>query len=383
MYNHQALTRSFYIHWPFCPYKCHFCPFVALAGQDQFMERYHKALVGEIKHFVEQCDQKIELETIYMGGGTPSTYPDHLLLDMYSTLRDTCAILPTCEVTIEVNPGTVRNEQLAVWKRAGINRLSIGVQSLKDSVLKDLNRHQSAQDVFAVVTQASKEFDNISVDLILGLPGVSEQEWKDMVQTMVQLPIQHMSVYFLTVHEDTPLYFKVKKQMVTLPCDDALVDLYSWTVDFLALYGFARYEVSSFARDGHTSAHNSVYWMRKPYKAFGIGACSFDGQSRFQNEKNIIKYMTSREQGHDVNVFSELLTDKQAYLERVMLGIRQACGVALEDIMEGLSEDEQQRFKEQVGWLQQNGYVTQSHDRLVLTPAGLAVEHTIALQLSL
>lgn len=226
-FNYQVTPRSVYIHWPFCPYRCHFCPFVALAGQDQFMEQYHRALCAEMTHFGKHYSEKLILDTVFIGGGTPSTYPDALLLDMFGTLRTIFDVQSSAEVTIEVNPGTVRSvEQLEHWKKLGINRLSIGVQSLKDPVLKKLNRLQSASDVYALLAKTQHIFDNVSVDLILGLPDVSEAEWKELLQTVVTWPIKHLSIYFLTVHEDTPLYFKVKTQAIVLPPDDALVDLY-------------------------------------------------------------------------------------------------------------------------------------------------------------
>lgn len=226
LFNVNSRPRSVYLHWPFCPYKCHFCPFVALASHDQFMDQYHNALITEIKKFGESYESKLSLDTIYMGGGTPSTYPDHLLLDTFGILNKVFDVDAACEITIEVNPGTVRKEQIKLWREMGINRLSIGVQSIKDQVLQKLNRHQSAAQVREVLDFASEHFDNLSVDFILGLPGVSFKEWQELLQAAVKWPIKHMSVYFLMVHEDTPLYFGVKKKTISLPCDDEVVNAY-------------------------------------------------------------------------------------------------------------------------------------------------------------
>lgn len=331
-YNHQVATQSFYIHWPFCPYKCHFCPFVAFAGQEQFMERYNRALCAELKSFGVLHEKPLALDTIYLGGGTPSTYPDVLLLDMFGTLEQITKLQPGYEITIEVNPGTVKEQQWSLWKGIGINRISIGVQSLNNKVLKNLNRHQLSEDVHRVVDQAHKIFDNISVDIIIGLPGVSHNEWKALLHQVVAWPITHVSMYFLTIHEHTPLYVRVKKQEIVLPEDDALVDLYAWSVDYLAEYGFEQYELSSFARAGYQSRHNKVYWSRKPYKGFGVGACFFDGMVRFQNEKNLSLYMRICEQGGSPVVHSELLTPEQTIVEKIMLGIRQAQGLVIQEI---------------------------------------------------
>jgi oxygen-independent coproporphyrinogen-3 oxidase len=346
------------------------------------MHQYHQALTKEIRNYGAQAPVKQQLDTIFIGGGTPSTWPDDLLLDMSGTLEDVFVFNSQTEITIEVNPGTVRIEQLAVWKKAGINRLSIGVQSLKDSVLSNLNRKQSNADVFWVLEQANKVFDNISVDLILGLPGVSEAEWKDLIAQAVTWPIKHISVYFLTVHEETPLYFRVKKNEFALHTDDHMIDLYEWTVAYLADYGFDQYEISNFAKEGNRSRHNSIYWERKPYKGFGLGACSFDGNSRFQNQKNLMKYMHSINTDQDYLQFRETLTPAQVHLEKVMLGLRKAEGIAIEEITQNVSAEQKESLLNTVAALQESKFVQQRNDRVILTPAGLGVQNDIAARLS-
>jgi oxygen-independent coproporphyrinogen III oxidase len=376
-------ARSIYIHWPFCPYKCHFCPFVAIASHDQFMERYNKALIKEIQKFCFQNSSKLTLDTIFLGGGTPSTWPDNLLLDTFDTLNNVFVFERDSEITIEVNPGTVTKPQLMLWKSIGINRLSIGVQSLKDTVLNNLNRKQSAHDVFWVLQEASALFNNISVDLILGLPGVSADEWKDLLAQVVTWPIKHVSIYFLTVHEETPLYFRIQKKEFSLPPDDSLVELYQWSIDFLQQHGLLQYEISNFAREGYQSRHNSVYWDRKAYKAFGLGACSFDGQSRYQNQKNLMKYMHDVEHDASVIVFCETLTPEQTYLETIMLGLRKKEGIDLHDIMQPLTSVQQEKVAATIELLQTNNFLQREDNRIVLTPMGLAVQNDIAIRLSL
>jgi oxygen-independent coproporphyrinogen-3 oxidase len=380
-YNVGAPTRSIYIHWPFCPYKCHYCPFVAIASHDQFMERYHAALRTEITNFTDQIAEKQPLHTLYFGGGTPSTYPDALLLDTFGTLRKTYIISDATEVTLEINPGTVRFEQLAFWKSLGINRLSIGVQSLNDKVLKSLNRHQAAADVITLIEQAQHYFSNISIDLILGLPDITIQEWKALLATVVTWPITHISMYFLTVHEDTPLYFSVKKNKVVLPCDDTMIDLFYWSRDFFKEHGFEHYEISSFARPDKQSRHNSSYWEHVPYKAFGLGACSFDGTSRFQNEKNLMKYIHGLNQGADIGVFAETLTEQQLYMEKVMLNLRRSQGVSWDMLLRGRPESVQHHLKNKVEEYKEQRLLVERENRLQLTPAGLVVENEIILQL--
>ena len=382
-YDVSAQTSSLYIHWPFCPYRCHYCPFVALASHDPFMERYHKALIQEIREFGRHSSSKEALQTIYFGGGTPSTYPDHLLLDMFAILGEFFIVDGDTEITIEVNPGTVRSEQLVLWKKMGINRMSVGVQSLNDEALKKLNRLQKASDVYALLEKAPSFFDNISVDVILGLPGVDSAEWKRLLAEIVTWKIKHISMYVLEVHDTTPLFFNVKSKKVMLSCDEEIAELYYWSREFLMQHGFEQYEVSSFARPGYASRHNSMYWHRKPYRGFGLGACSFDGKSRFQNEKNLMLYLESVEQQRYKPVFTEVITAEQEYAEKVMLGLRQIKGVMFDDIIKDLSEEQKQRLFFQIDLLQQEKLIKQEDGRLQLTPAGLIVENEIITRLAL
>ncbi|MCX5923739.1 MAG: radical SAM family heme chaperone HemW [Candidatus Dependentiae bacterium] len=370
-----------YIHWPFCPYKCHFCDFVAMASHEQFMKDYHLALVQEIEQFNELAGQKVKLKTIYFGGGTPSTYPADLLLDTFAILKKHFIFDQDTEVTIEVNPGTVTQELLIAWHKAGINRLSIGVQSLKDQVLRSLNRHQTAVDVYNVLADASKYFDNVSVDFILGLPGVSPDEWKSMIQEAMNWPIKHISIYFLMVQEDTPLYFKVKTKKMTLPPDDETVDLYEWAVETLQAHGFERYELSNFAKPGFESRHNTAYWERKAYKGFGLGACSFNGTVRCQNGKNLGKYLAKMAGNESPIDEVELLTQQQISLEKIMLGLRQRKGLLIADYMLDATESQKDHFFKGVVQLQEAGLLQESQGVIRLTPKGYALENEVTLRL--
>ncbi|MBA2306800.1 coproporphyrinogen III oxidase family protein, partial [Candidatus Dependentiae bacterium] len=239
-----SATQSLYIHWPFCPYRCHFCPFVALAGHDSYMVQYHQALLKELENYFDDRLNPMPLQTVFFGGGTPSTYPEELLEETIMLLKERAGVTDTYEMTIEVNPGTVTPQKLQTWKRIGINRLSIGVQSLNDELLKSLNRHQKAADVYALVEAGSALFNNISVDLIIGLPGVSPEEWKRLISIVCSWPISHVSMYFLTVHEDTQLYFGVQRNTIVLPPEDEVVDLYRWTIERFAEAGIQQYEIS-------------------------------------------------------------------------------------------------------------------------------------------
>ncbi|EKD23297.1 MAG: hypothetical protein ACD_82C00151G0003 [uncultured bacterium] len=381
-YNSKIDTRSLYIHWPFCAYKCDYCPFVSFAGRDQFMERYNNALMKEIEYFFgKNKSQKQQIDTIFIGGGTPSTWPDEMILDTSGKLNSVLSMSKNIEFTIEVNPGTVRDSQLEIFKDIGINRFSVGVQSLNDSILKNLNRFQKAQDVYNLLDKASNYFENISIDLILGLPGVSFQEWKSYLKIIVGLPIKHISVYFLTIYENTPLYYKIESGEVELIKDDEFVDIYNWTVDFLEEYGFYRYEISNFAKKGYESAHNKVYWDRKPYKAFGLAACSFDGTCRFQNYKDLSKYIECLEKSESVTETCEFLTDDQVRLEKIMLGLRTDLGVDREILFAQLSNEQKISLEKRISELLDKKFVYEKNNCLVISPLFLTIENEIVLEL--
>lgn len=328
-----------------------------MASHEEFMQQYHHALINEIKDFSLYNHDQVPLKTIYFGGGTPSTYPGPLLLDTFAILRKSFIFDDNIEITLEVNPGTVTKELLETWKAAGINRLSIGVQSLKDVVLKSLNRHQTRQDVEQVLRDASSYIHNLSVDFIIGLPGVSDDEWRDMIKEAALWPIKHISIYFLTVHEDTPLYFKVASKKISLPPDDALVDLYDWTVEYLSQYGFNRYEVSNFAKQGYESKHNAAYWDRKTYKGFGLGACSFNGSVRFQNTKNLGCYIAKKATDQDFTIAQEVLNASQIRLEKLMLALRQSKGLEMAILMDSLTLEQQQVMQTRIQLLQDIGLI--------------------------
>jgi oxygen-independent coproporphyrinogen-3 oxidase len=346
------------------------------------MGAYHAALKKELIRFAQAQERPVPLKTIYIGGGTPSTWPDELLLDMFATLRTTFDMSSISEITIEANPGTVRIEQIPVWQQVGITRISVGVQSLNDTVLQNLNRQQSAAQVRELISQLAGQYHSVSVDIIVGLPGVSDQEWKTFIAELVTWPITHVSMYFLSVHEGTPLYFRVARKQLVLPPDEGTVDLYYWSVNALAEGGFEQYEVSSFAKPGYESQHNQVYWDRKPFKGVGIGAWSFDGNNRIQNEKNIVHYMNAQQEGKEAVFSGETLSEEAARLERIMLGLRRKNGFLLTDALEGLSQEQHELFYSRLAALQEKNIVHVSQERVALTATSLALENEVAGHLS-
>ncbi len=381
-YDCSADTKSVYMHWPFCPYRCRFCPFVAMSGHDDHMQTYHAALMREVECFTRNYTGNKAIKTLYLGGGTPSTWPTNMLLDMLGILKDVFIFEQGNEVTIEVNPGTVSKEQPALWRQAGITRVSVGVQSLNDGVLKTLGRYQTAEDVYRLIPQLADHFVDISIDLIIGLPGVSPDEWKLQLQRIVTWPITHISLYFLSLDPFTRLESDVRAGRCVVPAEQEVLAVYYRSINFLRQHGFIQYEISNFARPGHESKHNQAYWERKTYKGFGLGAWSFDGTRRYQNQKSLLPYIQGIQRGEDITEVDELLTPEQVRLEKIMLGLRHMKGVSLVDVLADCSVTQQSLVQETIARLVQGNLLVSREGRLFLTPAGLAVEHAIAVELS-
>jgi len=369
-----------YIHWPFCHSKCHFCDFVALAHHEAYQEQYHRVLCQEIRRYATSVLTHAPIKTIFIGGGTPSLCPLPLMQELFAVLRSSFDCSALEEVTIESNPADINAERLACWRECGIDRLSMGVQCLDDAVLHSLNRWQRVGDVEQALHEAPKYFDTISVDLIMGLPGITSDAWYRTIETVVEWPIRHVSVYFLTIHEKTPLYFAIQDGRVRLNDDDqTTVDMYMQTVKLLEQHGFAQYEISNFAKSGYASKHNMAYWKRRPYKGFGLGAASFDGASRSVNGNNLGRYLASTD--GLVPCTTETLSEQQARLELLMLGLRQKEGIDLHDVVYSMDTQKMQNIEETIAVMRSAGLIEQQGSKICLTVKGMALENEIIVRL--
>jgi oxygen-independent coproporphyrinogen-3 oxidase len=383
-YSFKQPTKSLYIHWPFCTSKCHFCDFISFEQHENFYNLYHKALCNEITTFAHDRPQNAShvIETIFLGGGTPSLYPKHLLQSLFTLLHNYFTIVPQAEITLEANPADVTEENLAHWKSLGINRLSLGVQILNNDILFKLNRRQRIADTQRAIKYAPHFFSNISIDLILGLPDISETCWFETLAEVISWPITHVSLYFLTVHKKTPLFFKLDhRELFTWP-EERFITNYEKSVVFLIENGFLQYEISNFSRPGFESAHNKIYWNRLPYRGFGIAASSFDGFSRFSNEKNLGKYLSATISNKNrAFMLSETLTNDQIAMEILMLGLRQRKGVNLRDVLYFLKDEQQQQFYQNVAMLKEQAFLEEHEGVIQLTIKGMVLENEVILRL--
>lgn len=352
-------TLGLYIHIPFCRSKCDYCDFYSLSGREADMDNYLHALITHIRQTAPSASH-LHVDTIYFGGGTPSIFGLHRLMEVLTELNGQFHVVPDAEITLEGNPDSVNIPLLTSLRNAGFNRLSLGVQSACDEHLRTLHRpHTFSQAQQAVVTARTAGFDNVSLDLIYGLPNQSMTQWQDTVEQVLLLEPKHLSCYGLKVEENTPLYARVQQGEI-LPDDDAQADMYLWMVSRLEQAGYHQYEISNFARPGMQSRHNLRYWLTRPYLGFGPGAHSdFDGQ-RYSFVRDLNKYMGGVLSGQPIVDQCQPISTSERASEYLMLRLRTARGIEPEEYSRIYSMNFaplELRLKqyEQHGWTQRCG----------------------------
>lgn len=373
-----------YLHWPFCTSKCIYCDFISFQDHADFQIQYHRALCKEIESWSKSNTLPPKpLQTIFIGGGTPSLYPIDLMEELFTTLKNNIDCSKLSEVTIECNPSDITEEKLDAWHSLGINRISIGIQILDDRTLGLLNRHQTVNDAQRALAIVPKYFSNISVDLIIGLPGVSQATWDATLATVLAWPLKHLSVYALTVYEKTTLYFSVQQNNLSLLSDEAMADAYLNSVQKLEANNFIQYELSNFCHPGYESVHNIAYWDRKPYRGFGLNAASFDGTSRTTNHANLSNYIAAMEHSTPETFYAsiETLTPEQVQMETLMLALRQKKGMDLQSVVYLTKHADRERIMANVAQLEEAGLIVINGGSVRLTPKGMVLENEVVLKL--
>ena len=368
-------TLGLYIHIPFCRSKCQYCDFYSLSGREDQMDRYQTALLAHLAESAPQAG-KYTVDTVYFGGGTPSYYGDKRLTELLKRIKKLFRVDKNAEITLEANPDSVSLKALRRLRRAGFNRISLGVQSADDAQLADLGRpHSFAQAKQAVEWARKAKFDNLSLDLIYGLPGQTRQSWQDTVEQVLALSPDHISAYGLQVEEGTPLFNRVQAGEI-LPDDDEQADCYLWTVEHLEQAGYAQYEISNFARNGRRSRHNWKYWMTQPYMGFGPGAHSDFGARRYSFLRDLEGYIKGVLEGGPIVDEDDEIPAKERGGEYLMLRLRTVHGIEeweyrrtyfmnFAPIESGLSE------------FARHGLAVQTDGRWRLTPKGFLLSNRI------
>lgn len=368
-----------YIHIPYCKGKCIYCDFYSGGNPD--WEKYLKAVASELSARIDELGGDC-LTSIYLGGGTPSLIPadyfGRFMKKVWNLLeRSHIDISKEIEVTIEVNPEDVDHRKAAQWKESGINRVSMGAQSFDDVELKLLRRRHSAQKIHDAFHILKQYFNNISLDLIYGIPGQSCETLERNLKSLIQLQPQHISVYALTYEPGTPLEIKRQKGQIKECLEDEYLAMERVINEKLSEGGYERYEISNYSKEGFRSRHNSGYWSGKPYLGLGPSACSYDGGNvRRTNPANLKLYLEN-----PVGYSEERLTAAELAEEYIMLRLRTKEGIETKDYAEKFGVEELTRLeKASSRWLE-SGHLQSRGTRLMLTEEGITISDHIIMHL--
>ena len=372
---------SVYIHIPYCVRKCAYCDFLSFpdASPDSLTQtgkEYKEALLKELELTARKYPDRI-VDTVFFGGGTPSHMSAFDIADIMDALRALFPFSDDAEVSLEANPGTVDEQKLRVYKDAGINRLSFGLQSSHDKELKLLGRIHVFDDFVRSLELAEKAgFENINADLMSALPGQNVKEWEDVLRTAASFKIlKHISAYSLIIEEGTAFYERYKDG--GLPSEEVDREMYHVTREVLESYGYGRYEISNYAKPGYECRHNLVYWKRGDYIGVGLGASSCMDEVRFTNTSDIRKYMEITDLA-GIRESVEELDEDSIRFEKVMLGFRLTEGIDESELLSGAEEKTEKFYREQIQKNISLGLLVRENGRLKLSDEGLDLaDHVI------
>jgi oxygen-independent coproporphyrinogen-3 oxidase len=362
-----------YVHLPFCPYICPYCDFAKWAWDDARAARYLDALRAELA-----SAPLVHARTLFFGGGTPSMYGPDVIGSLIAQVRARFALPRDAEVTIEANPDPSLAARIPGLRAAGVNRLSIGVQSFEPRELRVLGRRHSAADVANAVRAAREAaFSNLSIDLIFGVPGQTEESWAASLDAAVGLEVEHVSAYGLTIEEGTPYATWFARDPSAFPDDSREARMYAIATDRLKTAGFEHYEISNWAKPGYRSRHNALYWANEPYLGLGVGAASYLSGIRSTHTRDLDAYCDAALAGGPVPGESERLEGAAQAGEAIMLALRTAEGVDSERFRERYGFDVHERYRGVVGDLVAAGVLASDAAGLRLTERGRFVANDV------
>ena len=363
-----------YFHIPFCKTRCTYCDFYT---QTDFslQQDVVNAMLREIE--IRKTYLSEEVETIYFGGGTPSTLSVADIKNLLKAVNSFFSVNEDAEITLEANPDDLSAGYLKELIKTGVNRLSIGIQSFDDLQLKAINRRHTARAALDSINVAHQTgFENISIDLIFGLPGQSLESWKMQVDMAVKLRVQHISAYGLTYEQGTPLWHRMKSGKIIPTDDDTMIEMYNYLVETCSKSNFEHYEISNFAKPGHRSRHNSAYWKQRPYLGIGPAAHSYDGNSRQWNVSSNKKYCSFISENQPF-FEKEILTLPDKYNDFVMVSMRTIEGIDLESLKNNFGEKLHDFCLQSAEKYIQVSKIVRKFNFLRLTPEGIHISDKI------
>ena len=372
-----------YIHIPFCVRKCAYCDFLSFASDEETIEAYVSALVNEILSYQKNrtFHDSYKVSSVFLGGGTPSLLIERQIADIFEALKKSFSILPDAEITIEANPGTVSASKLQTYRTCGINRISFGLQSTDNESLKLLGRIHT-YDEFLESYQLARDcgFDNINVDLISAIPRQTLSDWEDTLREVVALQPEHISAYSLIVEEGTPFakcYGEGCSKEKELPDEDTERLIYQRTEGILKAAGYARYEISNYAKMGYECKHNLGYWERTEYLGLGLGAASLIQDTRFHNTEDMERYLANCSNPNTIQCERTILTQKEQMEEFFFLGLRKMVGVSLQEFEETYGKDNLNLYRDKIEELKHKELLEESKGYLRLTKHGIDISNYV------
>ena len=367
-----------YLHIPFCVRKCAYCDFVSFA-EGSVPEAYVEALLTELELVSRGGSYPAAFDTVFFGGGTPSLLTGEQMQCIMDVLKERFDIREIAEISMECNPGTVTPEKLASYRAAGINRLSIGLQSTHDDLLRSIGRiHTFAQ--FQQTLEHAREagFTNINVDLMHGLPNQTVQQYLDSINTVCDLGVQHISAYSLILEEHTPLYLRVERRETALPDEDLVADMQDAGIELMEERGYHRYEISNFAQEGFECRHNLNYWYNGEYLGFGIAAHGVVREkkwTRYANVDALDEYYRLIGRGKRPLAETILLSLRDEMFECVMLGLRLVRGIDRAAFQARFGLDVAEAYPRAMELLQKRGWLIETSDAIALNRKGLDLQN--------
>jgi len=361
-----------YIHIPFCKQKCFYCDFCSFANKNEMQEKYVETVINEIKNITHK--EKYTVTTIYLGGGTPSILNPEYIKNILQEIKSSFKILDDAEITIEINPGTVNEEKLKRYKEYGINRLSIGLQSANDKILKNIGRihdYKQFEETFFFARKCG--FKNINVDLMIGLPTQAIEDVKQTLEKIIQKNPEHISVYSLIIEEGTTIEKLINENKLQLPDEETERIMYWTVVNELKENGYNQYEISNFSKKTYESKHNTNCWKQKQYIGLGTSAHSYLNKKRYSNTNNIEEYIKNIQESNiskNITIHEEQ-TEESTMNEYMLLGLRMIQGININEFKQKFKTDPTIKYKEILEKLQKENLIQITKTSIKLTKQGI------------
>ncbi|MGN0961091.1 MAG: radical SAM family heme chaperone HemW [Christensenellales bacterium] len=368
-----------YIHFPFCASKCKYCNFVSFSGKNDMQLKYFQSLIKEISAFNAK---DIQVDTVFIGGGTPSIMFDGCISTLLSEIRKNFKVLENAEITIEANPNSINISKAQEWKESGVNRVSVGLQTTNLNSLKLIGRPHTKQDYIRAIDDIkSVGITNINTDCLIGLPRQKQSDVRKTLGLVMKMGCSHISVYSLILEENTSLYDMVDRGEIKLPKEEKVLGMYNYANKVLSEFGYNRYEVSNFAKENYECRHNLNTWKMGEYLGFGVGAHSYFNSKRYSNVSSIEEYIKLISLGKRPIEDEEKITPQETFEETIMLGLRTKYGINLNEIKNKFNIDLLKLKHKEIDFFTKENMISINNENLIVTSQGMPVLNKIILEL--